>query len=315
MPSFEAVNYALRPNKTVERKIVFSGLEALSRIVGLSSHRYVGFGSLWFVDYLMAHKILGVSSMTSIESDAIGFKRAEFNRPLNCITVVRGESTLVIPTLGLDVTPSIVWLDYDTSIGGPAMRDIDLLVSKCAANSVLIVTINAKKAELETKDENGIDIGLEASLRRIAGDLVPTPLSPKKLNSNNYPKLLCEILANQLLSRTLSCGRPDTFVKLFDLAYTDGTPMATVGGVLSAPDVVGEIRDLVATKGWQGIADELISIPPLTPKEKIAMDQMMPSAEPPTVQQVHKIGFALKAEQIETYHRYYRHYPMFGEFV
>jgi hypothetical protein len=41
---------------------------------------------------------------------------------------------------------------------------------------------------------------------------------------------------------------------------------------------------------------------------------MMPSALAPTVKQVDKLKFSLKAEQIRAYHGYYQYYPMFGEF-
>jgi hypothetical protein len=313
MPSFDAVNYAIRPNKTVERNIVFSGLVKLSRIVDLSAHQYVGLGSLWFVDFLMAHKALGIKSMISIEQSEIGYIRSEFNRPLACIKVVRGETTLVIPKLNFESNPSIVWFDYDSSIGGPVIPDIAMLAARCAPNSILIVTINAKRDELPEKDEKDAEIDPETSLRRIAGDLVPTPLSPKALQRQNYPRLLCEVLANQLQNATVNSGRTESFIKLFDLVYSDGTPMVTIGGIIAAADKAGEIRKLVDSQGWEGIVPKSIAVPPLTVKEKLALDRMMPSPNPPTDAQMNEIGFQLKREQIDTYHRHYQHYPMFGE--
>jgi hypothetical protein len=315
MPSFDAVNYSLRPNKAVERKIAFSGLLRLSRIVDLSRYRYVGLGAPWFVDFLMAHKILGINSMTSIEQSPIGYVRSEFNRPLACIEVIQGETSLVIPRLALEETPSVIWFDYDSSIGGPALRDIGMLAPRCAPNSIVIVTINAKRDELPDKDDNGVAIDLETSLRDVAGDLVPTPLPSKRLQAFQYPKLLCEILANQLQSATVNSGRPETFIKLFDLAYTDGTPMVTVGGVMAAPARIGEIRELVGSAEWEGIVQRTIAVPPLTVKEKMALDRLMPALQPPTDAQMNEIGFQLKREQIDTYHRYYRHYPVFGELL
>ncbi len=172
MPSFDSVNYAIRPNKAVERKIAFSSLIKLSRLVDISKYKYVGLGSLWFVDFLMAHKILGIKNMVSIEASEIGYRRAEFNRPLSCIQVVRGESTLTIPALGLEKGPSLTWFDYDTSIDGPVLNDIAQLCTICATNSILMVTINAKLDALPSKDENDLPIDGEQSLRRTAGDLL-----------------------------------------------------------------------------------------------------------------------------------------------
>lgn len=45
MHSFEAINYALRPNKNVERKMILELLQALRTAFSLGSHQYVGFGS------------------------------------------------------------------------------------------------------------------------------------------------------------------------------------------------------------------------------------------------------------------------------
>jgi hypothetical protein len=217
--------------------------------------------------------------------------------------------------VALEEVPCVVWLDYDSSINGPAITDIGLLVPKCAANSVVIITINAKKDELDAKDENGADIDAATSLRAIAGDLVPNPLPPKRLQPSNYPKLLCEILSNQLQSKTVNSGRSETFIKLFDLSYSDGTSMVTVGGILAAPEKVEAIQALVASSSWEGIVDDTVAVPPLTAREKIALDRMMPAAVAPTVKQVDKLGFSLKAEQIRVYHRYYQYYPVFGEFL
>jgi hypothetical protein len=315
MSSFDAVNYAIRPNKTVERKIVFSGLIKLREVLPVSSYQYIGLGSLWFVDFIMAHKLLGISSMMSIERDQIGYQRSVFNCPLSCIKVIRGESGLVIPTLELQDVPCLAWLDYDGSVGDSAIGDIGKLVARCAPNSIVIVTLNAKKDELPTMDERGEPITEEESLRRIAGDLVPTPLPQQRLQRANYPKLLCEILMNQLRSATVNSGRRESFIPLFDLAYSDGTPMVTVGGILATAENQANIGQLVDSPDWQGIVSETISIPPLTVKEKLALDRMMPSPKPPTDQQMNKVGFHLKRAQLDMYHRHYLHYPMFGELL
>jgi hypothetical protein len=315
MPSFDTVNYSIRPNKSVERKIAFSSLLKLSSVVPLASHRFVGLGSLWFIDFLMAHRVLGISTMTSIERSELGAKRAKYNCPLACIQVERGDTTAVIPSLNFEDIPSVVWFDYDTSIGGPVLNDIDLLVSMCTSNSIIMVTINAKRDELPTLDENENKIEYETSLRNIAGDLVPTPLATNQFQPARYSKLLCEILENKFRSSVNTSGRTEIFIKLFDLAYSDGTPMVTVGGILATADKANAINQLVEAGDWEGIAEELIAIPPLTMKEKMALDRTLPSEAPLTVAEMDGIGFQLKQAQINAYHRYYLHYPIFGEFL
>jgi hypothetical protein len=164
-------------------------------------------------------------------------------------------------------------------------------------------------------DENDESINLETSLRRIAGDLVPTPLAQNRFQITKYPKLLCEVLTNHFQATTVASGRAEAFMKLFDLEYSDGTPMITVGGVIAAPNTTDSIRQTMDASGWEGIVTDPIFVPPLTVKEKLALDRMFPSENPPTDAQMNDIGFQLKREQIETYHRYYKYYPMFGEFI
>lgn len=315
MPSFDVVNYAIRPNKSVERKIVFSNLKRLSRVIDLTGHRYIGLGSIWFVDFLMAHRVLEIQTMLSIESDKIGLTRAKFNRPLSCIEVIPGESSEVIPDLNLETVPSLVWFDYDTSIGGPVLGDIGKLCPRCAPNSIVIITISAKLDDLPTKDENDERLNSEQALRRLAGDLVPTPLPAKRLQRSRYSKLLAEIVANKMQDATVRSGRVEVFIKLFDLTYADGTPMVTVGGIICDPAKKEEVEGALSSLLWEGIVAEQISVPPLTIREKLALDRVMPSANPPTDKEMKEIGFQLKREQIDMYHRFYLHYPIFGELV
>jgi hypothetical protein len=53
----------------------------------------------------------------------------------------------------------------------------------------------------------------------------------------------------------------------------------------------------------------------LTPKEKLIFDQLLPTDEPPSVEKMTEMGFSLTEAQIAAYHKFYRFYPMFGEFL
>ena len=67
MASSDYINYVIRPNKTVERKLIFETLSRLAPIFNFAEYRYIGFGALWFVDFVMAHKYLSIANMISIE--------------------------------------------------------------------------------------------------------------------------------------------------------------------------------------------------------------------------------------------------------
>lgn len=315
MPSFDAVNYAIRPNKNVERKLVFSSLRELDRRFDLSGHRYVGLGSVWFVDFLYAHKSLGIVDMVSIESDQIGHRRAEFNCPLSCIQVLLGETSAVLPDIDYEDKPSLLWLDYDSGIAGPVLQDIANILPKLLPGSIFIVTLSAKKDDLPSQNADGTDITTEQALREVAGDLVPHMLPPQRLRKSDYPRLVAEIVSNQFLSIALQTRGEHTWVEMFNIEYADSTSMVTVGGFVSTAETKTDVEHVVANARWGGKQPNPIALPPLTLKEKIALDRLMPSAEPPTQQQIHRLGFALRQEQIVAYHRHYRDYPVFGEVI
>ncbi len=80
-PSFKTINYSIRPNKNVERKLIIEFLSALEQKFHISNYRYIGFGSMWFTDFILMHKALQINDMISIEESKSNEKRAEFNKP------------------------------------------------------------------------------------------------------------------------------------------------------------------------------------------------------------------------------------------
>src|SRR4051794_8180033 len=114
MASFDKINYSLRPNKTIERALVFKGIKALLDSMAISNAVFVGMGSVWFTDFYIAHRYLGIQDMISFEMDPIGFARAEFNAPFRTVKVVNELSTdgiVKIKALSeYSNRPWVVWL-------------------------------------------------------------------------------------------------------------------------------------------------------------------------------------------------------------
>ena len=68
--SFEKVNYLLRLRKQIERKMIIELLEkfnGIKPIKQISEYHYVGFGSVYFADFILFHKYLHINYMTSLE--------------------------------------------------------------------------------------------------------------------------------------------------------------------------------------------------------------------------------------------------------
>ena len=90
---------------------------------GFANYRYLGLGSMWFVDFVLAHRVLGINDLSSVELK--NPDRAEFNRPYACIAIRVGASSTVLEAM-TDVEwnkPAIVWFDYDGVFDEDARSD------------------------------------------------------------------------------------------------------------------------------------------------------------------------------------------------
>ena len=172
MASFEKVNYALRPAKAVERKMLCECFRRLSQIARVDSYRYVGFGSTYFSDFTLIHRALGITDLVSIERETNKKERFELNRPYGSINLMFGESTELLPEL--DWQPrTIMWLDYDGKLNADVLADIGTFCRSCTAGSVLVVSVNVHP------DEGTDEKRLSALKERIDPNKVPYDVDPK----------------------------------------------------------------------------------------------------------------------------------------
>jgi hypothetical protein len=113
-------------------------------------------------------------------------------------------------------------------------------------------------------------------------------------------------------------GREDEqLIPLFNIAYRDNAPMITVGAVIADNTRASKVIERLATydlgSGLDQATQISIGVPPLTVKEKVHLDQLMPCSVVLNESDVATLGFRLKQSQIEAYQRFYKHYPTFGE--
>jgi hypothetical protein len=130
-------------------------LQQLDRLPSrLNAYRYVGFGGIFFTDFLLAHRHLGVTAMTSIEQSQTA--RFAFNRPLSCIDLRFGASSAVLPEVlgplqrGVGA-PGIFWLDYDGSVSTTVTADAALVAAEAVPLTLLLVTVNCEPQQDEQK--------------------------------------------------------------------------------------------------------------------------------------------------------------------
>lgn len=315
MASFDSINYSLRPSKGVQRGLVFEGLKSLSMEMNLCDLVYVGFGSIWFTDFIKAHKQLDVDDMVSIEADEIGFRRAEFNKVYRTIKLKHGQSGDVLPDL-LDLDdicgrPWIVWLDYDYALNESVVEDMQWLVVNAPPNSILLFTFSANAnpgvyGKLKHRPER---------IRSLLGGVVPDDLQSEACETTTLPITLATYALDFLASEVADAARLGGFVKAFSVPYVDSTAMVTVGGVLPTKGTVAAARAVVARSSWHCLLDEIIQAPQLTLKEIAALQSEMPSVNDLTRERVKEIGFDLRDKQIRSFQKYYKYLPSFAEVV
>src|ERR1700759_2180559 len=129
MPSFDEINYSLRVNKNVERKLLVEVFASLKPEFPIESYQCLGFGSVWYADFILMHRRLGIQDLVSVEKETSRLDRAEFNRPFACVKVLGGDLSGHLATMKF-TKPLIAWLDYDDGIAGPILNDITDLVQK-----------------------------------------------------------------------------------------------------------------------------------------------------------------------------------------
>ena len=311
MASFDAVNYSLRPSKAIQRQLVFEGIRKLHERLRLSDSVYVGLGSVWFTDFVLAHEILNINDMISMEVDDIGFARAKFNAPYATVQVRKGSSTDTLPELLADryinQRPWVVWLDYDGGFDEGLMDDVKLIVENVPSNSTFLITFNAHEMNYGNAKER------PERIRQLFGDTVPDNLSKKKCKTPRLQHTLAGFAVDFMKSVAATGRRKEAFVDTVQIVYQDRPPMVTVGGMLAAPETVSKIRDAAGNAGWRCRPERVIRAPHLTIREALALQAMLPSEDSLNRDNVQEAGFDLKDEQIEVYEEYYREYPKFAE--
>lgn len=326
-PSFHRVNYSIRANKNIERKLIFDVLMRLPHSFKLARYRYIGFGSMWFVDFIFAHRLLQITSMWSIERERSS-ARAEFNRPYDCIEVKPGDSSEIFTKMTPEewAVPFMAWLDYDGRFDTDVHRDCEILLTKAAPGSIVLLTVNAHRDSYRRMDESGQKRPSISTLREMFGDSVPAdgvPSEPREVEIRKFPNILSGCILNLMghivrTSGRASDGYPYRFAPLFAFEHNDGAPMITVGGMLADRRQVPELENAMGAQAdalFSGKAKktEILDLVPITMKEKLSLDRLLPCSESDFDIRLGDCGVVLDIDQARKYRRFYSHFPVFAE--
>ena len=158
------VQYDVRPAKQVERRMLVDALQRLAAAgFPVADYQYTGFGAIYFVDFILFHKSLGMSKLVSLEQQTSLTSRMKFNRPFSCVEIKMVPASSEIPNLSRDAH-HFVWLDYDGVLQKDFLSDIQSAITVLPAGSILLVTVDVEPPE--DYDYRAVDPDFDRGRRR-----------------------------------------------------------------------------------------------------------------------------------------------------
>jgi hypothetical protein len=305
--SYLKVPYDLRTAKQVERRMMFDALQILSRAnFDIGEYQYTGFGSIFFVDFALFHRYLGVTKLLNVEYDTRIEKRVRFNKPFDLIDVEIKSAAEVIPTLNRD-RRHILWLDYDDRLKAGMLSDVASALDQLSVGSLFLVTI-----DVEPPVRPGSPEEWEAYFRQEAGLYVPFDWTTDNFGREKLPDVV-RLLLKTAIESALAYRDDVQFLPLFSFLYADGHLMYTVGGMIGGNREARQLRqaDFKSAPYIRRSLDDApfsIKVPNLTRKERLYLDSYMPAAAGWQPE-----DFELDQHEVDAYRQIYRFVPTYVE--
>ena len=306
--SYKQVFYDLRPGKQVERRMI---MDALGRLMNggipIRDYRYTGLGSIYFFDFILLYKLLGLRRFLSVEYDTDITKRVAFNKPFRPIEIRMAPIADVIPDLESTLR-HLIWLDYDDRLTNSMLLDASAAANHLSRESLLLVTVDVEPpSEAETPEARA------EYLEEQAGAFLPFDFDVEWCTQSRYPATNLAIISNAIA--TGLAVRSAGFLPLFRFIYADGHEMVTLGGMIGDDAVERRIDACDWSEACylrRGDHDDpyRIRVPRLTRRERLLLDQHMPG-DP----RWRPREFELSGEELAAYREIHRFYPLYGELL
>lgn len=312
--SYEKVHYEYRPAKQVERRMLLHAFHELRNLgYTISSYEYTGLGSIYFVDFVLFHRYLGLTRMTSVEGDNDIKNRVEFNCPYKLITVVHDDMSAQIARLSPE-RHHILWLDFDSILTEELLDAVHLAAAQLSVQSILLVTVDV---EPPGRPEDGLPNWNPTEwmrhYRREAGAHFWRGISRRDFARDALPATNARILQT-VIDQGLRVRDAD-FIGMFSFLYADGHRMLSVGGMIGIDEDRRRIQSLNREDLFfmrDNITEEpfLIRVPLVTRMERLYLDQNMPCRK-----NWSPSAFEMKLDDVEDYRKIYRYYPAYTEML
>lgn len=306
--SYLKVHYELRPAKQVERRMLIDAFQLLAQSgFSIRDYQYTGMGSIYFVDFSLMHRLLGINRMLSVEYSTNVRKRVAFNRPFAWVDTKIAPIGDVIPTLSKD-RQHILWLDYDGIIQNSHLQDVSVAATFLSVGSLLLVTVDIEPDCLDGPS------GWLDHFREEGGEYFDSSLRKKDFGQSQLARRNIDLIGKAIKAGLT--GRSGVqFIPMFNFVYRDGHEMLTVGGMIGTSSERRRIAGsgLAETDYFRSTLEKdpcVIEVPRLTRKERQHLDAQMPC----DVGWV-PLEFELSADHVIAYQKIYRYCPSYAELL
>lgn len=315
-PSYNIFNYNYRPAKSIERKIIVELLKEIYGVINSQHCTYIGLGSIFFSDFRLIHRELGIQEMINIEENESDEKRFKFNKPFTNIKLKWGLTTDVLPSLDWK-GKKIIWLDYDYSLQPYMFEDLEIIFSNIESGGFYLFSCNSALSKYFDQKEQ--EYKVEKFVESFQ-DNTPFDLKPSDLSRKNSPKLIRSMIVEKikeiLTDRNASKDEDEklSFYQLLNISYQDGAPMFSIGGFISNKKDInlleyGSLKELPYIKLDKEILN--IEYPVITAKETDLLNSFLPR-EKKKFLKLKTIDFIPEDDRSQ-FQRIYRYYPSFVE--
>jgi hypothetical protein len=283
--SFEKIDYSLRPAKYAERRMLRDIFRRLSVFDNPEEYTYVGFGSVWFSDFIIFHRSLGVRKMLSIEKSVAAKGRIQDNLPFRIDLDFRHSNTALSKIKW--GCRHFIWLDYDDPLRADMMADVRSVARSATSGSMLVVSAQCARArEFDQAEEEGPGgpTAFDRFLEMFSKAQVPPDVAPEDLVGSRFAELsrtmfIAEIEDAVAKRKPLPDGRRMSMKHVCSFEYGDGVPMTTIAVIFYSDDELPKLDQCqFTTLDFITKMGNLVRIetPKLTIREIRAIESQLP---------------------------------------
>jgi hypothetical protein len=305
--------YHLRLNKAVDRGLLVETLRRLDARPELAGYTYYGFGGPFLEDCRLMGARWPELRLVSFEANEETFKRQCFHKFSSRVELMPCEFGDFLTTFHGTGT-EIFWLDY-TGLTREMFNELQDLLTKAAPGTVVKVTLQAEP-QCDALSDTSVE-KFRRKLRKNFGGLLPDDQGGDRFRPGEFPQYvqgMVQIAAQQALPA--SAGT--TFQLLHSTVYADSLRMLSVAGIVCARDEAEDIKAAFSSWKFANLTwarPTTINVPALSVRERLRLDEFLPSASNGGGLLAEKLGYAVdrspaaNTRQLQQYADFHCYYP------